>query len=103
MIVEKTSSFIRFGILSTRIKDLYDIYYLISNHQYSKKRIMDIIETFYIHSGQFQTLNQYVQTMIEILQSEMLVGNMSRSDNWTGIDVPLVIQGLTRFFITLLV
>ena len=101
MIVEKTSSFIRFGILSTRMKDLYDIYYLVSNHHYSIKLIIEIIETFYIKSGQFQSSNQYVEKMVELLQGDVLVGNMSRSDNWTGIDIHLVIQGLTSFFLTL--
>ncbi|MDA3932616.1 MAG: nucleotidyl transferase AbiEii/AbiGii toxin family protein [Tenericutes bacterium] len=103
MIVEKTSSFIRFGVLSTRMKDLYDIYYLISNHRYSKKLIIDIIEKFFIDSGQFLSLNLYVETMVELLQSDMLIGNMSRSDNWTGSDSHSVTYGLTRFFNTLLI
>jgi len=83
------------------MKDLYDIYYLISNHHYSKKLIMEIIETFYIKSGQFQSLNQYVETMVELLQSDRLIENMSRSDNWTGIDIHSVFNGLTSFFLAL--
>jgi len=102
MIVEKTSSFIVFGILSTRIKDLYDIFYLISNHEYSKIKVIKIVEALFINTKQIKSLNQYVGMMNELLQSEMLVNNMARSDNWTGSDLSSIISNLNNFFSSLL-
>ena len=98
MIVEKTSSFVRFGILSTRIKDLYDIFYLISNHDYSKTIIIEIIEALYINANYVKSLNQYVDMMEELLHSDLLIHNMERSDNWTGSDMRSIISKLNIFF-----
>ncbi|MCF7926984.1 MAG: nucleotidyl transferase AbiEii/AbiGii toxin family protein [Candidatus Izimaplasma sp.] len=98
MIVEKTSSFIQFGLLSTRMKDLYDIFYLISNHQYSKKMIIEIIEALFIDTKRIKSLDQYVEMMENLLQSDMLTNNMKRSDNWTDTDVRSIIIKLNTFF-----
>ena len=102
MIAEKTSSFIRFGILSTRMKDLYDIFYLISNHEYSKIIIIEIVETRFIDTKQIKSLDQYVGMMEDLLHSDMLMNNMKRSDNWTGSDIRLIISKLSYFFRSLL-
>jgi predicted nucleotidyltransferase component of viral defense system len=102
MIVEKTSSFIGFGILSTRMKDLYDIFYLISNYEYSKIMIIEIVEVLFINTKKIKSLNQYVDMMEDLLKSDMLINNMERSDNWTGSDIKSIISKLNIFFMSLL-
>lgn len=102
MIVEKPSSFIHFGILSTRMKDLYDIFYLISNHEYSKIMITQIVETLFIDTKQIRSLEHYVAMMEDLFHSDMLINNMERSDNWTGSDISSIISKSSHFFRSLL-
>ena len=98
MIVEKTSSFIKFGVLSTRMKDLFDIYYLIKNQTYSKQKVLELIHLYFVNTGQVQSLDQYLNSMKGLLESEIFIGNFSRSDNWTGIDFNTILEELTIFF-----
>ncbi|MBU1093021.1 MAG: nucleotidyl transferase AbiEii/AbiGii toxin family protein [Firmicutes bacterium] len=98
MIVEKTSSFIKFGVLSTRMKDLFDIYYLIKNQTYSKQKVMEIIHQYFVNPGQAQSLDHYINSMTELLKSDIFIGNFSRSDNWTGCDINTILEELTLFF-----
>jgi len=72
MIVEKTSSFIRFGPFSTRMKDFFDIYYLINNINYSKQIILDLIQLYFIDSRQVESMEKYIESMLESLQSDIL-------------------------------
>lgn len=101
MIVEKTSSFIKFGILSTRMKDLFDIYYLIHNHTYSRTKITKLVDIYFIQSKQVSSLTDYIKKKIEMLESEILIDNLSKSTNWLEIDVQLVVVALIRFFTSL--
>ena len=97
MIVEKTSSFIRFNAFSTRMKDIFDIYYLISNYPFQKHKIINIINFMFIETGQVQSLDEYQEFMINLLNNDMFKSNLKRSDNWTGIDVKDILKGLSQF------
>lgn len=98
MIVEKTSSFIKFGMLSTRMKDLFDVYYLTKNQSYSKRKLIDFIQLYFIDAGQTQSLDSYIESMISLLNSDLFIGNLLKSDNWTGIEIKTILKELVIFF-----
>lgn len=99
MIVEKTSSFVKFGVLSTRMKDLYDIYYLITNHPYSFEDVVKIVEMYYIESGPYSSLSEYSLKMLGILETSEFITNLVRSENWTQRNIDEIIFTLNQFFL----
>lgn len=101
MIVEKTSSFIKRGILSTRTKDIFDIYYLISNQEYSTTLIRNLIQVYFVDTGHVSSMQEYIQRMLGVLESDIFIGNLLRSDNWLNIEVSSMMSQLKDFFVSL--
>lgn len=99
MIVEKTSSFVKFGVLSTRMKDLFDIYYLINHHSYSTEDLLKIIELYYIETGKFKSSKDYAVRMTDILENPEFMSHLARSENWTQRNIDEIISTLTQFFL----
>lgn len=98
MIVEKTSSFIRFGFLSTRLKDLYDIFFLVTSHEISKSLIVDIINMIFIKTKKVESLNEYTEKLITVLSDDILAKKMTKGDNWTEYNHAFIISILILFF-----
>ena len=63
--VEKLLSLSRLGFLSTRYKDIYDLYFLITQGKLSEKKVVDILNLFFTSSKRKPTNIFELQTSIE--------------------------------------
>lgn len=65
ILVEKLLSLARFGVASTRYKDVYDIYFLIKEKCVSIKKVRDILQLFFCKSSKKPNDIEDLQTIIE--------------------------------------
>jgi len=98
MLVEKLRSLLKFGALSTRYKDLFDIYYL---SQYVDYKKLHVCLDSYIFSDK-QMKEHSVADMVErirnIFSDKLYIGRLSASDkNWTGENVSTITKNIEAF------
>ena len=101
IIVEKLKSLLKFGITSTRFKDIFDFYYLINNENLDKDKLINDI-----HILIFEDENMRETTIedINIRLSNILNNNRFQSrintanNNWLEIPINDVINSILEYF-----
>ena len=101
IVCEKLKSLLKFGIRSTRYKDIFDFYFLITNNILNKDRLINYIDLLI-----FKDENITQKTMKDItLRLEVILNNkrfIDRLDNarsnWINIPVNKVINNVINYF-----
>ena len=101
IIGEKLKSLLKFGILSTRYKDIFDFYYLINNFDIDKNELLDIIDILI-----FKDENMRQEKIEDIVYDLNLILNDRRynryldnvKNNWLNIKSNIVIKSVLSFF-----
>jgi predicted nucleotidyltransferase component of viral defense system len=98
MIAEKLKSLLRFGALSSRYKDIFDIYYLC---QHVDKAIMKKCFKTYIFDDpkmREKDLNGVLRRIEIIFKDKLYVSHLNSNEvNWIGEDINTVISGIIAF------
>ena len=87
---EKLKSLLKLGIRSTRYKDLFDFYYLISNKKLDNKKILMAFQTIIFNDDTMleKTLNNIYSRLNKILNSKVYRSNLKGpKNNW--LDIPI--------------
>ena len=87
---EKLKSLLKLGIRSTKYKDLFDFYYLISNKKLDNKKILMAFQTIIFNDDTMleKTLNNIYSRLNKILNSKVYRSNLkSPKNNW--LDIPI--------------
>ena len=87
---EKLKSLLKLGIRSTRYKDLFDFYYLISNKKLDNKKILMAFQTIIFNDDTMleKTLNNIYSRLNKILNSKVYRSNLKDpKNNW--LDIPI--------------
>jgi predicted nucleotidyltransferase component of viral defense system len=98
MLVEKTTSFIKRGILSTRIKDIFDVYYLIAHESLNDDIVVYNIHQIIIGRGFSPSVDQYVNDLIEVYNHQTILAKMESSTNWTGANCSEIVTTIITYF-----
>lgn len=101
MIVEKLKSLLKFGIRTTRYKDIFDFYYLINNTKLDKDKLISIIDILILKDLKMREndLNDVVKKLITILNNKQFQHNLSSAkNNWLEIPIEEVIENVLIFF-----
>ena len=101
IICEKIKSLLRFGIRSTRYKDIFDIYYLINNTDINKDDLL-----FTMHSLIFNDKTMRENNLYDIIKNLKITINnnifkhnlLDARNNWLGISVDEVISSVIMYF-----
>ena len=101
IIVEKLKSLLKFGITSTRFKDIFDFYYLINNENLDKDKLIKYIDILI-----FQDENMREHTIEDISKRLTSILNNSRfqtrintaNNNWLEIPIKDVIDNVLEYF-----
>lgn len=102
--IEKIKSLLKFGITSTRYKDVFDIYYLININNFDKKRFINYLNKLIINDDLMEDnnlldiKNSLNNTLSNSTFKSML--NMARN-NWTELSVDDVISSIMEFLSSL--
>lgn len=87
--VEKIIPIIKFGSLSTRYKDYYDLYWLIKNGNLNKDRVIKIMNDIIFNIGinNINSIEELINLIENILSNEKYLEKLNdRKNNWIEID-----------------
>ncbi len=101
IICEKLKSLLRFGIRTTRYKDLFDIYYLINNTEVNKEELLKITDTLIIQDTTMRENNTYdiINNLNITLNNNIFKQSLRDArNNWLGISVEEVIDNVINYF-----
>lgn len=102
--VEKIKSLLKFGITSTRYKDVFDIYYLINTNNFDKIRFINYLDKFVFKDSLIDenNLSEIKNSLNNILSNNKFKSmfNMAKN-NWTELHVENVITIIMGFLTSL--
>lgn len=101
IICEKLKSLLRFGIRTTRYKDIFDIYYLINETDINKDNLLNMMNTLIIEDSTMRENN--IEDIIKNLNTTLNNNIFKRSlsdvrNNWLDISVNQVINNVIDYF-----
>lgn len=98
MIAEKLRSLLRLGTLSTRYKDVFDIYYLCQHADIEKLSRCLSIYIFDDPAMREKDIGGVYKRISMVFKDRMYLSNLrSRDANWLGEDVDVVLKGILDY------
>lgn len=98
---EKLKSLLKFGIRSTRYKDIFDFYYLINNDILNKDRLLKYIDLLIIKDENINqnTIHEIILRLKTILYNRRFMAKLDNArSNWINIPVNDVITNVILYF-----
>ena len=95
IIVEKLKSLLKFGITSTRFKDIFDFYYLINNEKLDKDKLIKYIDILIFQDENMRenTLEDVNRRLTNILNNRRFQSRINTANNnWLEIPIKDVID-----------
>lgn len=99
IICEKLKSLLRFGIRTTRYKDIYDFYYLITEGNMDKSLLIKLINIYCINNiSRINTTSDIVNELSRIFNNPNFLENVQNSRyNWIGENTNIVLNTILDF------
>ena len=96
---EKLLSLARLGLLSTRYKDIYDLYYLIVNKLVEVSKVRDILNLFFASSNRKPNdINELTNSIIDTLDDKGFSKEARRpASKWIDVDYEVVKETIISF------
>ena len=101
IICEKLKSLLRFGIRTTRYKDIFDIYYLINKTDINKNELINIIDKLIIKDKTMRenSIHDIIKNLDTTFNNNIFKQSLSDAkNNWLNISVEEVINNVIDFF-----
>ena len=101
ILVEKLKSLLKFGITSTRYKDIFDFYYLINNTDMNKDEIIKILKILIVNDDEMRENNtsDIVKDLKNVLSNKQYISRLSDAkNNWLELPVEDVINSVIGYF-----
>jgi len=101
IIVEKLKSLLKFGITSTRFKDIFDFYYLINNQNLDKDKLVKYIDILIFQDENMREnlLEDVYRRLTSILNNNRYQARINTSNNnWLEIPIKDVIDNVLDYF-----
>lgn len=98
MFTEKLKSLLRFGYLSTRFKDIYDIYYL--SDKLDKSELINCFNILIFQDKQMKehSIDDIINRVESTINNNIYRNNLSTSNkNWLEIDDEIVLKGIVNY------
>ena len=95
---EKLKSILKFGFLSTRYKDIYDIYYLISN--VNKEKTINAFKVLIFDDNKMKekTVDDIINRLESTFSNKIYIDKLSSSDkNWLDVSNQEVLNGIINY------
>ena len=105
IIVEKLKSLLKFGITSTRFKDIFDFYYLINNENLNKDKLLKYIDIliFQDETMRESSLKDVSKRLSNILNNSRFRARINTANNnWLEIPIKDVIDNVLNYFDSLI-
>lgn len=99
--VEKLKSLLKFGVRSTRYKDIFDFYYLINYEKLDTKKLLKYIDIliFKDYLIEEKTVDDIINRIALVLSNRRYSNMLSLADNnWLEIPTDKVIESVLNYF-----
>lgn len=104
IVCEKLKSLLKFGIRSTRYKDVFDFYYLINNDILNKDKLIKYIDLLIIKDKNLSqnNINDVTLRLKAILNNKRFISRLDNArSNWINIPINSVIDNVILYFSSL--
>lgn len=101
IIVEKLKSLLKFGITSTRFKDIFDFYYLINNENIDKDKLIKYIDILIFKDENMReyTIEDINKRLSSILNNSRFKSRINTANNnWLDMPISDVISNVLYYF-----
>ena len=98
IIVEKLMPIVKFGELSGRYKDVFDIYWLVTNKDISKDLLMLCLNRNIFRGINVSDLSSLIETLKEVFNSKIYSNGVEKSNNWLDIDTQTIFKSIIDYF-----
>ncbi len=101
IVCEKLKSLLKFGIRSTRYKDIFDFYYLINNNFLNKNKLIKYINLLIFKDEKLsqKTISDVVLRIENVLNNKRFITKLDNArSNWINIPVQDVINNVISYF-----
>lgn len=101
IVCEKLKSLLKFGIRSTRYKDIFDFYYLVNNNILNKDRLLKYIDLLIIKDENINqnTINDITLRLKIIFNNRRFIARLDDArSNWIHVPVNDVIANVILYF-----
>lgn len=101
IMVEKIKSLLKFGITSTRFKDIFDFYYLINNEVLNKDKLVKYIDILIFQDKNMRenTLKDIHIRLTNILNNHRFQSRINTANNnWLQIPIKELIDSVLNYF-----
>ena len=98
MLAEKMRSLLKFGPLSTRFKDVYDMYYL--KDMADMTRLMSALDTYIFHDSSMREREgkDIVKRLKFTFSDKTYIRNLDKSDKrWLDDEIDVITEGILKF------
>lgn len=105
IIVEKLKSLLKFGITSTRFKDIFDFYYLINNENLDKDKLIKYIDILIfkdknMRENKLEDINRRLSSILNNSRFQARIN--TANNNWLEIPISDVINNVLDYFSSLI-
>ena len=101
IIVEKLKTLLKFGITSTRFKDIFDFYYLINNEKLDKDKLIKYIDILIFKDENMReyTIEDISKRLSSILNNSRFKSRIgTANNNWLEMPIEEVIENILDYF-----
>ena len=98
--VEKLKSLLKFGIRSTRYKDIFDLYYLINNEKIDYNNLIKYLDILIFKDKSLyeKNIDDIINRLINIFQNKRYQNMLNMAnDNWLSIPLNKVIDSILKY------
>ena len=101
IIVEKLKSLLKFGITSTRFKDIFDFYYLINNENIDKDKLIKYINILIfkdegMRENSIEGINKRLSSILNNSRFKSRIN--TANNNWLEVPIDEVIDDVLKYF-----
>lgn len=99
--VEKLKSLLKFGIRSTRYKDIFDFYYLINNENMDSKKLLEFLNILIFDDELIEekSIDDIINTITSIFNNSRYKRMLNVADNnWLEISTDETIKSILNYF-----
>ena len=96
--VEKIMPLLKFGPLSTRYRDIFDLYWLITEENLNKSQILNYMKILIFDADiKISNISDVSNIINLVLNEKLFVQNLSYNNNWTGESINKILYTIRKY------
>lgn len=103
IVAEKTVDIVKKGIISDRMKDIFDIYFILNEGLINKDKLVKTFKLIIEKKNlEPDNVEDYLERFVSVLITKDIKDKLKRSDNWLDQEIDVIVDYISAFFSSLL-